>query len=68
MDGSRLPVEDPDFSLETGFSTVMFEVHPPEDCAEGAVDVLVRRRSDDAEAVVEFSLDPDAEGPGCFTA
>jgi hypothetical protein len=39
---------------------------PPQECGLGTVEVHVRRRSDDQEAIVEFGLSPDALGPGCY--
>jgi hypothetical protein len=42
-------------------------LRPPEGCGTGSVEVHVRQRSTTDVAVVEFSLDPDAAGPGCYT-
>ncbi|MCI0739003.1 MAG: hypothetical protein L0Y72_08165 [Gemmataceae bacterium] len=39
---------------------------PPQGCAEGDVQVHVRQKSSGREAVVEFSFDPAAVGPGCY--
>jgi hypothetical protein len=41
-------------------------MQPPADCRSGAVEVGVQQRSTGKEAVVEFSLDPQAAGPGCY--
>jgi hypothetical protein len=46
---------------------MMLLLQPPAGCQCGKVDVKVCQRSTDREAVVEFSLDPCAAGPGCFT-
>ncbi|MCO6454973.1 MAG: hypothetical protein J5I93_06710 [Pirellulaceae bacterium] len=46
---------------------ITLAVSPPEDCEAGSINVHVRQRSTDREAVVEFSLDPRAAGPGCYT-
>ncbi len=50
-----------------GTSTMMLALEPPRRCAKGAVEVHVRQRSTGQVAVVEFSLDPNAAGPGCYT-
>lgn len=39
---------------------------PPADCGPAHVEVHVEQRSSGQEAVVEFSLDPAAAGPGCY--
>jgi hypothetical protein len=40
---------------------------PPAGATEGSLEVQVRQRSSGKTATVEFSLDPSASGPGCFT-
>ena len=40
---------------------------PAEQCEQGQLDVHVTERSSNRTAVVEFSMDPRAAGPGCFT-
>src|SRR5262249_41138537 len=45
---------------------MMLTLTPPEGCCEGAIEVHVAQRSTREEAVVEFSFDPSAAGPGCF--
>ena len=42
-------------------------MHPPKDAERGDVAIHVTRQSDGKEAVVEFSLDRRAKGPGCYT-
>ncbi len=49
-----------------GPTTLMLAVLPPIDAESGAVEVRVRQRSTGQEAIVEFDLDPDAAGPGCY--
>jgi hypothetical protein len=44
---------------------VQFSVCPPEGCGKGEVAVHVTKQSTGAQAIVEFSLDPRAAGPGC---
>jgi hypothetical protein len=39
---------------------------PPARCTTGTVNVEVTKRSTGEVAVVEFSLDASASGPGCF--
>lgn len=48
-------------------SVFLLAVHPPEFCTTGAVEVHVQQRSSGQVAIVEFSLNPDADGPGCYT-
>jgi len=45
---------------------IMLALCPPRDCGAGSVAVHVQQRSTGRWAVVEFSLDPKAAGPGCF--
>ncbi len=47
---------------------IMLAIGPPDGCGAGSVNVHVRQRSTNREAIVEFSLDPAAAGPGCYTA
>lgn len=42
-------------------------IHPPSSCQEGELAVHVREHSTGHDAVVEFSFDARAAGPGCFT-
>ena len=39
---------------------------PPQRCTAGTIEVEVEQRSTQETAVVEFSLDPTAAGPGCY--
>jgi hypothetical protein len=50
----------------TGHRALMLALVPPADCPAGSVEVHVKQRSSGQTAVVEFSLDPSAAGPGCF--
>jgi hypothetical protein len=45
---------------------LLLAVQPPEDATTGAVNVHVRQRSSGREAVVEFTMDSRASGPGCY--
>jgi len=51
-----------------GMMMVMLAVRPPAICEEGKVQVHVTRRSCGKTAVVEFDLDPTAQGAGCYVA
>jgi hypothetical protein len=44
---------------------LLLSLRPPK-CVAGEVQVHVEQRSTGKEAVVEFSLDPEAAGPGCY--
>lgn len=46
---------------------MLLAVRPPEFCGRGSLEVHVAQRSSGKTAVVEFDLDPTADGPGCFT-
>jgi hypothetical protein len=54
--------------VELSHGILMLALEPPADATEGRVEVCVRQRSTDREAVVEFSLDARAAGPGCYVA
>jgi hypothetical protein len=47
---------------------VMLVVRPPIICEEGKLQVHVTSRSCRKTAVVEFDLDPTAQGAGCYVA
>lgn len=49
-----------------GAMMITLAVRPPAGCAQGRVAVHVTRRSDQQTAVVEFNLDPAAQGAGCY--
>jgi hypothetical protein len=51
-----------------GMMLVMLAVRPPMICEEGKVQVHVTRQSCGKTAVVEFDLDPTAQGAGCYVA
>jgi hypothetical protein len=60
------PLEEGSWIEWPGRRYMSLALRPPEDCGRGKVEVHVTRRSDNQEAVVEFSLDPEALGPGCY--
>lgn len=45
---------------------LLLAIRPPSDCGSGSIEVHVTQRSTGRTAIVEFSLDPRAAGPGCF--
>ena len=47
---------------------VDLEMRVPRDAERGEIEVHVQRQSDGATALVEFSLDAHAVGPGCYVA
>ncbi len=47
-------------------SVIMLAMSPPAACEQGSLEIHVCQRSTGREAVVEFSLDPKAAGPGCY--
>jgi hypothetical protein len=51
---------------DMGSGVMMLSVKPPADAVQGAVEVHVRQRSSGKTAVVEFTLDARAAGPGCY--
>ena len=66
---SDRPVQEKQWVEATsGMMLVMLAVQPPMICEEGKVQVRVTRRSCRKTAVVEFDLDPTAQGAGCYVA
>jgi hypothetical protein len=45
---------------------VFLVLHPPAECRQGALEVLVEQRSTGRVAVVEFDLDPQSLGAACY--
>jgi hypothetical protein len=62
----QAPLEEGHWVEWPGRRYMTLALRPPQECGRGKVEVHVTRRSDNQEAVVEFSLDPDAAGPGCY--
>jgi hypothetical protein len=50
-----------------GSLLVMLATQPPKDCLAGHLEVHVTRHSDQQTAIVEFDLNPAAQGPGCYS-
>jgi hypothetical protein len=62
------PIHETEWVEATGPLMIMLVVRPPEGCEEGNVEVHVTRQSSQKTAVVEFNLDPAAQGTGCYAA
>jgi len=65
IDPSQPPIQESEW-LESEGGMVVLATQPPVDCREGSLEVHVTRRSDAKIAVVEFNLDPSAQGAGCY--
>lgn len=52
----------------TGIMLIMLAVRPPMICEDGKLQVHVTRQSCKKTAIVEFDLEPTAQGPGCYVA
>jgi hypothetical protein len=67
LDVSRVPpVVEGEWLEAPGQRLMMMALCPPQTCSRGTVEVHVAQRSSGKTAVVEFSLDPKAAGPGCY--
>lgn len=62
------PIRERQWVEADSMMIVVLAVRPPEICDEGKVQVHVTRRSCGKTAVVEFDLDPTAQGAGCYVA
>lgn len=65
---SDKPVPEKQWVQAAGMMMVMLAVRPPIICEDGKLQVHVTRRSCGETAVVEFNLDPTAQGAGCYVA
>jgi hypothetical protein len=52
--------------VESDALMAMLAIVPPPDCRAGNLEVHVTRRSCGKTAIVEFNLEPSAQGPGCY--
>lgn len=66
VDPSDAPIQETQWVESDGMLMVMLVTHPPAGCRVGNVEVHVTRRSCQETAVVEFNLDPFAQGTGCY--
>jgi hypothetical protein len=60
------PIQENKWVEAAAGMSVILALHPPADCGEGNVEVHVTKRSSQKTAIVEFNLDPDAQGSGCY--
>jgi hypothetical protein len=67
-DPSDAPIQETQWVKSAGGLMVMLATHPPAGCKVGNLEVHVTRRSSQATAIVEFNLDPAAQGTGCYFA
>jgi len=63
---SGVAIEEARWIESRGGLMVMLATQPPADCEAGNLGVQVTRRSSQKTAVVEFDLDPSAQGAGCY--
>jgi len=61
-----IPIEEMQWVESNTGLMVMLATQPPADCKTGNLEVHVTRRSCGKTAVVEFSMDSTAKGPGCY--
>jgi uncharacterized membrane protein len=61
-----IPIEEMEWVETKAGLMVMLATQPPADCKTGNLEVHVTRRSCGKTAVVEFSMDSAAKGPGCY--
>jgi len=66
VDSSDAPIQEAQWVESDGGLMVILATHPPADCQAGNLQVHVARRSCGKTAIVEFSLDPAAQGTGCY--
>jgi hypothetical protein len=65
---SAAPIEEKEWVEAEGRLLVMLATCPPANCQAGDLEVRVTQRSSEKQALVEFNLDPAAQGPGCYCA
>ena len=61
-----MQIEPGSWRLLRARSMLLLALKPPKRCDLGNVEVHVTQRSTQKTAVVEFSFDPRASGPGCY--
>lgn len=67
QDTADAPLKDEQWVESNGSLMVMLAIQPPADCAEENLEVHVMRRNRPKTAIVEFDLDPRAQGTGCYS-
>ena len=65
---SDTPIQETHWVESNGSLLVMLATNPPADCTTGNLEVRVTRRAGRKTAIVEFNLDPTAQGAGCYFA
>lgn len=63
---SDRPVQEQQWVEAAGMMLLVMAVRPPLVCEDGNLQVRVTQRSSQKSAVVEFNLDPTAQGAGCY--
>ncbi len=66
VDSSDTPIRTEQWVESNGGLMVMLATQPPADCSAGSLEVHVMRRGTPTPAIVEFNLDPMAQGAGCY--
>ena len=61
------PIRETEWIETPGNMVVVLATRPPDNCKAGNVEIHVTRRSCGETAIVEFDLDPSAQGTGCYT-
>jgi hypothetical protein len=61
-----IPIQEMEWVETSSGLMVMLATQPPAECKTGNLEVHVTRRSSGKTAVVEFSMDSAAKGPGCY--
>jgi hypothetical protein len=67
INSSDVSIQEKRWMESNGQLIVMLATQPPSDCRSGNLEVHVTRRSCRKTAIVEFNLDPNAQGAGCYT-
>ena len=67
LDNSDAPIEERKWVESYGSLAGLLAIRPPMHSPAGCLEVRVTRKSDEKQAVVEFDLDPDAQGAGCYS-
>jgi hypothetical protein len=62
-----MPIEETRWVEADGGLLAILATHPPAGCEAGRLEVHVTRRSCGRTAIVEFDLDPSAQGAGCYS-
>jgi hypothetical protein len=63
---SDTPIEDTQWVESNAGLVVVLATHPPAECRAGNLEVHVTRKAGRETAIVEFDLDPAAQGTGCY--